>query len=117
MEWTESLRTAVDFMERNLMNEIDAEDVAKEVHISSFYLQRGFKFMTGYSIGEYIRCRRLSTPRYSRNGCREIRNMKLPWELTLRNTQRETAKIPVTKVKFGYLSKGSKQHPDWREIL
>lgn len=59
MEWMESLRTAIDFMERNLMNEIDTEDVAEEVHISSFYLQRGFKFMTGYSIGEYIRCRRL----------------------------------------------------------
>lgn len=59
MEWTESLRSAIDYMEKNLLEDIRAEDVAEQVHISSFYLQKVFRIMTGYSIGEYIRFRRL----------------------------------------------------------
>ena len=55
MEWTECLKKAIDYMEENLLNNISAE----EVYMSSFYLQKGFKIMTGYSIAEYIRCRRL----------------------------------------------------------
>ena len=59
MDWTESLRRAVDFMEKNLLENISPDDVAKAVCISPFYLERGFKVMTGFSIGEYIRNRRL----------------------------------------------------------
>ncbi|MCI7767090.1 MAG: AraC family transcriptional regulator [Oscillospiraceae bacterium] len=59
MDWTESLRRAIDFMEKHLTEDITPEDVSKEVCISLFYLERGFKVMTGYSLGEYIRCRRL----------------------------------------------------------
>ncbi len=59
MEWTESIRKAIDYMEKHLLEEISMEVVAKEVGISSFYLQRGFKCMTGYSMSEYMRNRRL----------------------------------------------------------
>lgn len=59
MEWTESIRRAINYMEGHMLEEITAEDVAESVHISPFYLQRGFGIMTGYSIGEYMRCRRL----------------------------------------------------------
>lgn len=59
MEWITGLRQAVAYMEAHLLDEISAVDVAKELNISPFYLQKGFKIMTGYSIGEYIRCRRL----------------------------------------------------------
>ena len=59
MEWTECLKKAIDYMEENLLNNISAEEVSAEVYMSSFYLQKGFKIMTGYSIAEYIRCRRL----------------------------------------------------------
>lgn len=59
MDWTESLRRAVDFMEKKLLEDITPDDVAKAVCISPFYLERGFKVMTGFSIGEYIRNRRL----------------------------------------------------------
>lgn len=59
MEWTETIRTSIEYMEHHLLDQIIAEDVAKEVQVSSFYLQKGFKFMTGYSIAEYIRNRRL----------------------------------------------------------
>lgn len=59
MEWTESIRGAIEYMETHLLDDIGADQVADAVHISSFYLQKGFKVMTGYTISEYIRCRRL----------------------------------------------------------
>ncbi len=59
MEWVTALRQAVNYMEAHLMEDVNAADIAEEVHISSFYLQKGFKLVTGYSIGEYMRCRRL----------------------------------------------------------
>lgn len=59
MEWTECLRGAIAYMERNLLEDIGPADVAQAVHISPFYLQHGFRLVTGYSLGEYLRCRRL----------------------------------------------------------
>lgn len=59
MEWIESLKRAVRFMEGHLSDDIGAEDVADAVNMSPFYFQKGFKIMTGYTISEYIRYRRL----------------------------------------------------------
>lgn len=71
MEWTESLRTAIDYMENHILDNISADDVADSVHISSFYLQKGFKIMTGYTISEYIRCRRLYLAALDVISCRD----------------------------------------------
>ena len=59
MEWLTSIRTAIDYMEEHLEDNISAQDVADRVYLSPFFLQRGFSLMTGYGIGEYIRNRRL----------------------------------------------------------
>lgn len=59
MEWTESLRMTIRYMEEHLLEDIGSDTASEAVHLSSFYLQKGFKIMTGYTIGEYIRCRRL----------------------------------------------------------
>lgn len=59
MEWIKSLQKTISYIETHLLENITPEDIAKEVYMSSFYLQKGFKIMTGYSIGEYIRYRRL----------------------------------------------------------
>lgn len=59
MDWMGSLRTAIDFMEEHLFEDIGAEDVADAVYVSPSYFQRGFKLVTGYTIGEYLRNRRL----------------------------------------------------------
>lgn len=59
MEWITCLRQAVDYMEQHILEDISVSDVAKKLYISPFYLQKGFKIMTGYSISEYIRYRRL----------------------------------------------------------
>jgi len=59
MEWLTSIRTAIDYMEEHLTDDISAQDVADRVYLSPFFLQKGFSLMTGYGIGEYIRNRRL----------------------------------------------------------
>ncbi len=59
MEWLTGLRTAIDYMEEHLLDNISAEDVAGAVYLSPFYFQKCFKIVTGYTIGEYLRNRRL----------------------------------------------------------
>ena len=59
MEWLTSIRGAVAYMEDHLREEVSLDDVARAVHLSPFFLQRGFSLMTGYGIGEYLRNRRL----------------------------------------------------------
>lgn len=59
MEWTETLRSAISYMESHMEDAVTAEDVAAHVHLSPFYLQKGFEVVTGYSVAKYLRCRRL----------------------------------------------------------
>ena len=59
MEWLTSIRKAIDYMEDHLQDDISAQDVAKEVFLSPYFLQKGFSLMTGYGIGEYLRNRRM----------------------------------------------------------
>ena len=59
MEWTETLRRTVDCLEAHLLEEDAAERAVKEACLSPVYLQKGFKLVTGYSIAEYVRNRRL----------------------------------------------------------
>lgn len=59
MEWVTSLKQVIEYVEGHLLDNIGADDVADTVHMSSFYLQKGFQIMTGYTIAEYIRNRRL----------------------------------------------------------
>ena len=59
MEWLTCIRTAVDYIEDNLENDISVQNIADSLYISPFFLQRGFALMTGYSIGQYLRSRRL----------------------------------------------------------
>lgn len=59
MEWIESIQRAIQAMEDHLLEEAVKEAAARAALISPFYLERSFKMMTGFSMGEYIRCRRL----------------------------------------------------------
>lgn len=60
MEWTDAIQGAIEFIEQNITEDISAEDVSNHVHISSFYFQRGFRMLCGYSVMEYIRNRKLA---------------------------------------------------------
>lgn len=60
MEWIKSLNKAIDYIEDNLLQDITCDEVAKHIYISTFHFQRTFNMLTGLTIGEYIRNRRLS---------------------------------------------------------
>lgn len=60
MEWFESIKNAITFMEDNLTEELSVEDVSNHVFTSNSHFQRIFYLVTGITIGEYIRNRRLS---------------------------------------------------------
>lgn len=59
MEWMKSLRLAIEYMEDHMLEEIEMGILAEQIYMSPFYFQKGFKIMTGYSVSEYIRGRRL----------------------------------------------------------
>ena len=60
MELVESLNFALQYIERHLLDETDSERAAKHVGLSRFYLERTFAALTGLSVSEYIRARRLT---------------------------------------------------------
>ena len=60
MDWITGMQKAIDYIEENLTEEIDYERVAAESFSSSYHFQRVFSLLCGYTLGEYIRMRRLS---------------------------------------------------------
>ena len=56
----DSVQRAIDYVEANICEQIDYEEVAKTAYSSSFHFQRVFGILCGYSLGDYIRMRRLS---------------------------------------------------------
>ena len=59
MEWLTAIRKSIEYIEGHLRDNISAQDVAEQVHISPLHFQRVFLIMTGYSVSEYIRNRKL----------------------------------------------------------
>ena len=60
MDWIKGIQRALDYTEAHLTEEIDYDAVAKQACSSSFHFQRVFRIMCGFTLGDYIRMRRLS---------------------------------------------------------
>ncbi|MBP3667282.1 MAG: helix-turn-helix domain-containing protein, partial [Clostridia bacterium] len=60
MDWITGMQKAIDYIEAHLTEEIDYERVAAESFSSSYHFQRVFSILCGYTLGEYIRLRRLT---------------------------------------------------------
>lgn len=60
MNYYESLNKVINEIEENLTEKIEYKDLAKIIGTSSYTLQRIFAFLTGITLTEYIRKRRLS---------------------------------------------------------
>ncbi|MGL4913414.1 MAG: AraC family transcriptional regulator [Romboutsia sp.] len=60
MGWIEYISDAITYIENNILNELTIEDIAKQAYVSPFYFQKGFSMLCGFSVGEYIRQRRLT---------------------------------------------------------
>lgn len=82
MFWFEKMQQAIDYMEDHLLEEINYEDVATQVHMSAYEFHRAFSFFAGFTANEYIRNRRLS--------------------LAGRELQEKKAKVIDVALKYGY---------------
>lgn len=60
MGWIEAISEAINYIEENMTEELTIENIAKQVAISPFYFQKGFAILCGFTVGEYIRQRRLT---------------------------------------------------------
>jgi len=60
MAWIEDTQKALRFIEENIENDFTVEDLANAIHSSPSHFQRAFGIVTGFSVMEYIRLRRLS---------------------------------------------------------
>lgn len=60
MEWMAALQSAIDYVEAHLTEPLDYGEIAKQAYSSSFHFQRVFGLICGYTLGEYIRGRRLT---------------------------------------------------------
>lgn len=60
MDWIVGIQYAIDYIEDNLTETIDYEEVAKKCYSSSYHFQRVFSILCGFTLGEYIRNRRLT---------------------------------------------------------
>ena len=58
--WIEGFQNSIDYMEENLTEELDIEQIAGLAALSSFYYQRIFGALCGMTVGEYIRARRMT---------------------------------------------------------
>lgn len=60
MDWVTAVQTAIDYIEEHLNEPIRYEAIAQQGCASVFHFQRMFHILCGYTLGEYIRSRRLS---------------------------------------------------------
>lgn len=60
MDWITEIQKGIDYIEDHIMEELDYSMIAKVAYSSNFHFQRIFSILCGFTVGEYIRYRRLS---------------------------------------------------------
>lgn len=60
MEWLKKLGKAIDYIEDNLDKEISYDEAARIACCSPYYFQRVFSYVSGVSLAEYIRRRKMT---------------------------------------------------------
>ena len=58
--WIEGFQESIDFIEQNLSETLDIDEIAGKAVLSPFYYQRIFGALCGMTVGEYIRARRMT---------------------------------------------------------
>lgn len=56
----DGIQSAIEYIEENITEELDINDIAARVYVSAFHFQRIFSVLCGISVGEYVRNRRLT---------------------------------------------------------
>lgn len=60
MDWIHAVQQTLNQVEEHLLEETDVETLAGQVFTTGAYLQKIFRIVTGFSVSDYIRNRRLS---------------------------------------------------------
>ena len=60
MDWISGIQNAINYIEAHLTEPISYDAIAAQSFSSSYHFQRIFSILCGYTLGEYIRNRRLS---------------------------------------------------------
>lgn len=60
MESIVGMKNALDYIESHICEKLDYELIARQAALSSYHFQRVFGILCGYTLGEYIRNRRLA---------------------------------------------------------
>ncbi len=60
MDWLDRMNNAINYIENNLMDKVDYENVAKMACCSVYHFQRMFSFITNVTLSEYVRRRRMT---------------------------------------------------------
>lgn len=87
MDWVKGVQQAIDYVETHITEELKMEEVAAECFSSPYHFQRVFSILCGYTLGEYIRYRRLT--------------------LAGRELQETSGKVIDIALKYGYESPDS----------
>ena len=64
MDWIKIVQSAIDVIEKNIHEDIDANWLAGQQFVSSFYFQKMFSSLCNCTVAEYIRNRRLTLAGY-----------------------------------------------------
>lgn len=60
MDWIDRMNSALDYIENNLEDDINYKKIAQVAHSSEYHFPRMFSSISGISLSEYIRRRRLT---------------------------------------------------------
>ncbi len=60
MDWITGIKSAIDYIEDNITEKLNINDIANRSFSSPYHFQRMFGILCGYTVGEYIRYRRLT---------------------------------------------------------
>jgi AraC family transcriptional regulator len=64
MNWFQTVNQATAYIETHISEDIDLKDIAKQCNVSYHYFSKTFTMMTGYTLKEYIRNRRITLASY-----------------------------------------------------
>lgn len=80
MEWIEGLNKSIDYIESNLEGEIEIGKAAQLAMCSAFHYHRMFAYITGISLTEYIRRRRMTLAAFEMiNGDSKVMDLALKY--------------------------------------
>lgn len=80
MEWIERLNCAVNYIEENIKEPINLEEVSKIACCSTYHFQRMFAYIADITLSEYIRRRRMSLAAVDlQDGCEKVIDISLKY--------------------------------------